>query len=114
MSNPKSRGQQRDKPYRDALRMAATELDQIAPGAEPVCRYPKGSLRWIAWHQLLRAGDDTSAAKEVADRLDGKPAQSHEHSGADGGPIELESTDTRAMARAVMALFREANLDSPP
>lgn len=75
MSNPKSRGQQRDKPYRDALRMAATELDQIAPGAEPVCRYPKGSLRWIAWHQLLRAGDDTSAAKEVADRLDGKVAQ---------------------------------------
>lgn len=57
------------------MRMAAVELDQIAPGTELVCRYPKGSLRWIAWHQLIKAADDTSAAKEVADRLDGKVAQ---------------------------------------
>ena len=37
-----------------------------------------------------------------------------EHTGKDGGPIETASTDTRALARAVLALFREANLDTSP
>jgi hypothetical protein len=35
----------------------------------------EGSLRWIARHLLIRAGGDTAAAREVGDRLDGKPAQ---------------------------------------
>ena len=68
MANP--RGQQRDKPYRDALRL---EYKAIENGEE--CAAPKGSLRWIARQQLLRAGEDTSAAKEIADRLDGKVPQ---------------------------------------
>lgn len=42
----------------------------------------KGSLRWIARQLLERAGDETAAAREVGDRLDGKPAQSVEMSGA--------------------------------
>lgn len=39
------------------------------------CEAPKGSLRWIARQLLNRAGDETAAAREVGDRLDGKPAQ---------------------------------------
>jgi hypothetical protein len=35
---------------------------------------PKGSLRWIARQLLLRAGEETAAAREIGDRLDGKPA----------------------------------------
>jgi hypothetical protein len=70
MANPNSRGQQRDKPYRDALRIEATLAEN---GEESPA--PKGSLRWIARKQLERAGEDTTAAKEVADRLDGKVAQ---------------------------------------
>lgn len=34
-----------------------------------------GSLRYIARQQLIKAGEDTAAAKEIADRLDGKVAQ---------------------------------------
>ena len=41
-----------------------------------------GSLRWIARNMLVRAGDETAAAKEVADRLDGKAAQPVEMSGS--------------------------------
>jgi hypothetical protein len=35
----------------------------------------KGSLRFIARQLLMRAGDETAAAKEIGDRLDGRPAQ---------------------------------------
>jgi hypothetical protein len=35
----------------------------------------RGSLRWIAKNLLIRAGEETAAAREVGDRLDGKPAQ---------------------------------------
>lgn len=68
MANP--RGQQRDKPYRDALRIEAA----LAEKGEETPAQP-GSLRWIARQQLNRAGDDTAAAKEIADRLDGKVPQ---------------------------------------
>jgi hypothetical protein len=68
MANP--RGQQRDKPYRDALRIEAKLAEE---GEETPA--PKGSLRWIARQQLIRAGEDTSAAREIADRLDGKVPQ---------------------------------------
>ena len=70
--------QNKDKPYRDALRMEAKLAEQ---GIETPA--PKGSLRWIARNQLIRAGEDTAAAREIADRLDGKPAQ------AIGGDDEL-------------------------
>ena len=70
MANPTSRGQQRDKPFRDALRMEAALLEKGEPSPAP-----KGSLRYIARELLLRACEDTPTAREVADRLDGKPAQ---------------------------------------
>jgi len=60
----------KDKPYRDALRM-----EHLALAAGEVIDHPKGSLRWIAQKQLFRAGEQSADAKEVADRLDGKVAQ---------------------------------------
>lgn len=68
MANP--HGQLRDKPFRDALRMEAKLAED---GDETPA--PKGSLRWIARQMLYRAGEETAAAKEVADRLDGKVPQ---------------------------------------
>jgi hypothetical protein len=60
----------KDKPFRDALRMEAALAEQ---GQESPA--PKGSLRWIARQMLERAGQETAAGKEIADRLDGKVAQ---------------------------------------
>lgn len=66
----------KDKPFRDALKMEAA----LAENGEETPA-PKGSIRWIARQLLIRAGEETAAAKEVGDRLDGKPAQSVEMSG---------------------------------
>ncbi len=65
-----------EKPFRDALRMeiALAEAGKESP-AKP------GTLRWIARGLLTRGGADNVAAIAVADRLDGKPAQSVEMSG---------------------------------
>lgn len=69
MANP--RGQQRDKPFREAIRIEAA----LAERGEETPAKP-GSLRYIARKLLVRASEDTQAAKEVGDRLDGKAAQS--------------------------------------
>ena len=73
MANP--RGQQRDKPFRDALRMELAALGEDDPKA----------LRQLARKLLETASKDDglAAIKEVADRLDGKPAQAIEN-GEDG------------------------------
>lgn len=57
--------QNRDKPFRDALRMAIAEAgDDFRP------------LRRIAEALVAQAMEgDLQAIKEIADRLDGKPAQ---------------------------------------
>lgn len=68
--------QNKDKPFRDALRMEAA----LAEAGEATPAKP-GSLRFIARALLERAAAETAAAKEVADRLDGKAAQSVEMSG---------------------------------
>jgi hypothetical protein len=80
----------KDKPYRDALRMEAAlaENGEDSPA-------PKGSLRWIARQQLIRAGDDTSAAKEIADRLDGKVAQALIGGDEDDNPLRLIVTGVK-------------------
>ncbi len=65
MANPSSRGQQRDKPFRDALRMEEKEL---AGGNK--LDHPPGSLRWNAQNLLLIGKPDS--IREIADRLDGK------------------------------------------
>lgn len=68
--------QNKDKPFRDALRMEAALLENGQDSPAKV-----GSLRYIARQALLRACEDTATAREIADRLDGKPAQSVEMSG---------------------------------
>lgn len=62
------RGQLRDKPFRDALRMEKCALEN-----GEVIDHPKGSLRWNA-QRLLMSGEVPSI-KELADRLDGKVPQ---------------------------------------
>lgn len=73
MARPKG-SENKDKPFRDALRMELAALGADDPKA----------LRGLARKLLTTAaGDDGLAAiKEVADRLDGKPAQAMEMSGS--------------------------------
>jgi hypothetical protein len=79
-NNGVRRGEQRDKPFREALRM------EIAAAGENFKR-----LRVVARALLAKAETgDVSAIREIGDRLDGKPAQALEHTGADGGAIELD------------------------
>lgn len=77
MGNTTSRGQQRDKPFRDALRLAITS-------AEDNPRH----LRKLAEKLFDKALEgDVQAIKEIADRLDGKVPQAV--GGSDElGPIE--------------------------
>src|SRR6266446_3846130 len=71
------RGQQRDKPYREALRM------ELAAAGEDMKK-----LREIARVHIARCeAGDMQAIKDLADRLDGRPAQVLEHSGPDSEPI---------------------------
>jgi hypothetical protein len=71
------RGQQRDKPYREALRM------ELAAAGEDMKK-----LREIARAHIEKAASgDMQAIKELADRLDGKVAQMLEHSGPDSNPL---------------------------
>lgn len=73
MANPTSRGQQRDKPFRDALRM------EIAAAGED-----RKALRDVAKALIDKAiSGDVTAIKELGDRLDGKVPQ------AIGGDDEL-------------------------
>lgn len=59
----------REKPFRDALRL------EICNGNEP--RYLRALVRTL-FDKALQ--DDIQAIREIADRLDGKPAQAIEHS----------------------------------
>ena len=73
------RGQQRDKIYREALRL---ELADMSEGVD------LKKLREIARAHIEKAASgDMQAIKELADRLDGKPAQMLEHSSPDSEPI---------------------------
>jgi hypothetical protein len=67
--------QNKDKPFRDALRIELAALGDDDPKA----------LRGLARRLLATAAtaEGLAAIKEVADRLDGKPAQSIEN-GEDG------------------------------
>jgi hypothetical protein len=85
--------QNKDKPFREALRMELAALDDD----------DHKSLRGLARNLLkIAAGDDGfQAIKEVADRLDGKSVQATEITGVDGGAIEITSDADRAKALAV-------------
>src|SRR5438552_348239 len=82
------RGQQRDKLYREALRLVLCEdPDEPFP---PVTEAdgPMKRLRGIARVHVKKAEEgDMQAIKELADRLDGKPAQMLEHVG--GGEMRV-------------------------
>jgi hypothetical protein len=64
----------KDKPFRDALRM---ELAALGDSGDPK------ALRGLARNLLAIASgaDGLQAIREIADRLDGKPAQAVEMSG---------------------------------
>ncbi len=86
MSNPKSRGQQRDKPFRDALRM------EIASAGED-----RKALRAVAQALLGKAMmGDVQAIKELGDRLDGKPAQAVVGGDEEDAPVQIEVTWKRS------------------
>ena len=93
-------GQQRDKLYREALRM------ELAAAGEDLKK-----LREIARvHIEKAAAGDMQAIKELADRLDGRPAQILEHSGPETPVIRfvreiVHVTETRE------SLDKEINAD---
>ena len=73
------RGQQRDKIYREALRLELADMSE---------RVDLKKLRQIARAHIEKAASgDMQAIRELADRLDGRPAQTLEHNPADSEPI---------------------------
>jgi hypothetical protein len=73
------RGQQRDRLYREALRL------ELAAAGEDLKK-----LREIAKvHIDMAAAGDMQAIKELADRLDGKPTQLLEHDSPDTPIIQF-------------------------
>lgn len=94
MGNPVSRGQQRDKPFRDALRMEASLAEQ----GEDTPAKP-GSLRYIARQMLIRASEETAAVKEIADRLDGKVPQGVVGGDDDDEPVKVLHRIERVIVR---------------
>lgn len=89
MANPNSRGQQRDKPFRDALRMELAALGEDSK-----------ALRAIARNLIADAQKPENALpaiKEIADRLDGRPAQAIEN--GEDGAFEVIQRIERVIAR---------------
>jgi hypothetical protein len=76
---PSRRGQQRDKIFRNAMRMALATMDDGDPGK---------ALREIATACIEKAkAGDLQAAAFVRDTMDGKPAQMLEHTGEESRRI---------------------------
>lgn len=74
--------QNKDKPFRDALRM------EIAAAGED-----RKALRAVAQALIGKAiMGDVQAIKELGDRLDGKPAQAVVGGDEDDTPIQIEVT----------------------
>ncbi len=101
MANPHARGQQRDKPFRDALRLeiaAAQDADDLR------------SLRRIAKAFLTKCAEgDVPAIKELADRLDGKVPQAIVGDDAEA-PITVQSSEEANLetARRIAFLLAKA------
>jgi hypothetical protein len=98
-------GGRHEKPFRDALRMEVA----LAERGEPTPA-KKGSLRHAARQLLFRAGEDTAACREVADRLDGKVPQAvvgdEEHA-----PVRVEATNLQ-MAHAIYDIIQRAQIEA--
>ncbi len=87
--------QNKDKPYRDALRMVLAAGDR----GEKL-EYPPFSIRAIALATVTKAlTGDTAAIREIGDRLDGKVPQAivgdSEHDPIGIGLIERKIIDPR-------------------
>jgi hypothetical protein len=96
----------KDKPFREALRMEEKEL-----AAGNVIQHPEGSLRWNA--QLLLMRGDTPSIQQIADRLDGKPAQESNVSISD---VYEKMTDAELrdfIVAAVIGTQRAASEEKP-
>ena len=99
MANP--RGQQRDKPFRDALRLAVADAEDNPRKLRKLAE---------ALYDKAETGD-VQAIKEIADRLDGKPAQAIIGGDEDDPAIKIEDRD---LARAIVdALRTGVNKDEP-
>lgn len=89
MGNPVSRGQQRDKPFRDALRM------QLAAAGED-----HKALRSIADALIASAqAGDMQAIKEIGDRIDGKVPQGITGGDDDDNPVNVLHRIERVIVR---------------
>ena len=76
--------QNKEKPFRDALRI---EAQALADGV--ITEHAKGSLRCLAQSLLFKGADgDVPGIKEVADRLDGKVPQAI--GGDPDNPLQVE------------------------
>ena len=96
-------GKYKDKPWTDALRLA---LNDVAEGDK---KTGIKKLRRMAEAVIDRAiGGDITAAKEVGDRLEGKPSQALEHSGPDGDTIQVEDVTDKELARRMALLLVRA------
>lgn len=93
MGNPTSRGQQRDKPFRDALRLAISESEDN----------PRKLRRLAEKLYDTAAEGDVGAIKEIADRLDGKVPQGI------GGDDELDPI--KVIARIERLIVDPSNPD---
>jgi hypothetical protein len=108
------RGQQRDKIYREALRL---ELADMSEGVD------LKKLREIArTHIEKAAAGDMQAIKELADRLDGKPAQQLEHAVPENGGIRkivheyvhIDAASKPLPDREVITIDNELPADDEP
>jgi hypothetical protein len=91
----------KDKPFREALRMELAEMGDNLKG-----------LRKIARAVINSASEGKmDAVREIADRLDGKPVQATEISGKDGGAIKIEDATTEKRARALAAFIKRTQTE---
>jgi hypothetical protein len=91
----------KDKPFREALRMELAAMGEDLKG-----------LRKIAKRVITEAAaGDMQAAFQIRDTLDGKPVQSTEISGKDGGAIQVDTLTTQDRARALAAFVAKTKAD---
>jgi hypothetical protein len=100
------RGQQRDKIYREALRL---ELADMSEGVD------LKKLRQIARAHIEKAASgDMQAIKELADRLDGKPIEMHETQGLQQLKVISEIVHVNLSPEELSALNETQELSAEP
>jgi len=96
----KKPGTLKEKPYRDALRMEIAAAEDFQ------------GLRAIARAHLEKArSGDMAAIKELADRLDGRPAQESNVSFQDRPVTELTTEELMALAASELPTVRPDSED---